>query len=240
MRKTLTILLAVSFLAACGGMRKQARADRGEEEVEIPSRGSGESQAFSLPGVPLKFMPPPARAKTAPAAAAPAPAEKPAPAAAKPAPDEEAAPAPAAAPAAPAAEAANGDLDYHLAAAKKYSLKKKYRSAAAEYAAAAPFLPAGDPRAVQLLERQGAMLLRAGSEPKAKEAFQAAIKKAAELKASGEDLANAHLGLGYCFEKAKNTPEALKNYEKAAELTKSKRNKAKIAQTIADLKSAKK
>lgn len=239
MRKTLTILLAVSFLAGCGGARKPAKADKSDESVELPSRRAEESQSFSLPGVPLKFMPPPARAKApaqAQAPAAPAPAAKPAPAEAKPAPAEEK-PAPAAA---PAESAANGDLEYHLSSARKYTAKKKYRSAAAEYAAAVPFLPAGDARAVLLLERQGSMLLRAGSEPKAKEAFLAAIKKAEELKvAGGNDLSNAHLGLGYCFEKANNKAEALKNYEKAKELTDSKRTKAKISKTIADLKAAK-
>lgn len=236
MRKTLTILLAASFLAGCGGARKQARTDGSDEQVDIPARGSGESQAFSLPGVPLKFMPPPVRAK----AAAPAPAAEPAPAAkippaeAKPAPAEKPAPA-----AAAAADAANGDLEYHLSSARKYTAKKKYKSAAAEYAAAVPFLPPGDPRAVLFLERQGSMLLRAGSEPKAKEAFLAAIGKAADLKVAGNDLANAHLGLGYCYEKAKNKAEALKNYEKAKELTDSKKTKAKISKTIADLKAAK-
>lgn len=237
MSKILTLLLAASFLAACGGARKQARTDGNDEQVDIPSRGAEESQAFSLPGVPLKFMPPPVRAKAAapaPAAAAPAPAAKPAPAEAKPAPEEKTAPA-----AAPAADAANGDLEYHLSSARKYTAKKKYKSAAAEYAAAVPFLPPGDPRAVLFFERQGAMLLRAGSEPKAKEAFLAAIGKAADLKVAGNDLANAHLGLGYCYEKAKNKAEALKNYEKAKELTDSKKTKAKISKTIADLKAAK-
>jgi len=213
-------------------MRRSSTAE--DETVELPSRGGDSSQAFSLPGVPLKFMPPAARTK----AAAPAPSAEQKPAEApKPAPAPEPEPAPAAA--APADSAASGDLEYHISAAKRYAAKKQYKSAAAEYGAAVPFVPAGDARAVQFLERQGAMLLRAGAEPKAKDAFSAAIDKAKALKAGGNDLANAHLGLGYCLEKAKNIPEALKNYEKAKDLTTSPKLKTRITQTIAGLKAAK-
>lgn len=230
MGKIFTVFLALAFLTGCSGMRRSRSAQ--DEVVDIPARSSDSSQAFSLPGVPLKFMPPPARAK------APAPAEAPAEAKSAPAaaPEE----APAAPAAAPADSAVNGDLEYHLSSAKKYAFKKKFKSAAAEYAAAVPFLPAGDPRAVQLLERQGLMLLKAGgSEPKAKEAFQSAIAKAKELKTSGNDLANAHVGLAYCLEKANNVPEALKNYEIAKKLTTDRKVKARVTKTIADLKAKK-
>lgn len=224
-------------------MKRSGSAQAEDETVELPSRDSDSSQAFSLPGVPMKYMPPQARAKALPPAEA-APAAKPAAAEAKPAPAPAAAPAeiPAAAAPAPAAstDKAGGDLEYHLNAAKRYSFQKKYKSAAAEYGAAFPFLPAGDARGVYLLERQGAMLLRAGSEAKAQEAFTVAIQKAAVLKTAGKDLANAHLGLGYCLEKKNNIREAIKNYEKAAELSAGKKAKARIAKTISDLKAAKK
>lgn len=229
MGKTFIVFLTLAFLTGCSGLRKSSSAE--EETVDLPSRSGDSSQAFSLPGVPLKFMPPAARAKAAPAPAAEKTPEE----APKPAPEPE--PAPAAA--APAVSAPNGDLEYHISAAKKYAAKKQYKSAAAEYGAAVPFVPAGDALAVQLLERQGAMLLRAGAEPKAQTAFLAAIDKAKALKAGGNDLANAHLGLGYCLEKAKNIPEALKNYEKAKDLTTSPKLKTRISQTIADLKSPK-
>lgn len=101
-----------------------------------------------------------------------------------------------------------------------------------------PFVPAGDARAVQLLERQGAMLLRGGNEAKAQDAFKAAIAKAEDLKTSGPDLGNAYLGLGYCQEKAGKVKDAIKTYEKALELA-PRKAKAKISQTIADLKSKK-
>lgn len=230
MGKTFIVFLTLAFLTGCAGLRKSSTPE--DETVELPSRSGDSSQAFSLPGVPLKFMPPAARTK----AAAPAPSAEQKPAETpKPAPEPE--PEPAAA--APAHSAASGDLEYHISAAKRYAAKKQYKSAAAEYGAAVPFVPAGDARAVQFLERQGAMLLRSGAEPKAKDAFSAAIDKAKALKAGGNDLANAHLGLGYCLEKAKNIPEALKNYEKAKDLTTSPKLKTRIAKTIADLKAAK-
>jgi tetratricopeptide (TPR) repeat protein len=228
MVKTFMVFMSLAFLTGCFGAKKQTAASQ-DEAIELPSRSGDSAQAFSLPGVPLKFMPPAPKAK-APAPSKSAEAEQPATEAAAPAPEKETA---------AARPAENGDLEYHLSAAKKYALKKKYKSAAAEYGAAVPFVPAGDARAVLVLERQGAMLLRSGSEPKAKEAFLAAIQKAKELKAAGNDLSNAHLGLGYCLEKAKDIPEALKNYEKAKEFATGKKAKDRIAKTIADLKAAK-
>ena len=89
---------------------------------------------------------------------------------------------------------------------------------------------------MQLLERQGAMLLKAGSLVKARGKFVSAIEKAAELKPFGNDLANAHLGLGYCLEKANKIPDAISNYQKALEFSDNKKFKARIAKTISDLK----
>ena len=236
MMKKIGALFVIALLAGCSGAN---RRDSMLSDINIPpEKAVGAPPVFALPGVPL-------RSDIEPAAKPEAPAAEPRPEAAAPAPVPEAAvPAPVPAPAAlPAAEpaAANpsagpGDLAFHLAAAQKYAARKKYRSAAAEYAAAAPFLPAGDQRAVFLLERQGAMLLRAGDEARAGENFQAAIDKAGELGVSGNDLANAYLGLGYCKEKAKKVPEAIASYEKAMELSPSAKIKARIADTIGALK----
>lgn len=235
MVKTICCLIAFTLLAGCAGLRSGSRQ---EETVELPSRDADSSQAFSLPGVPMKYMPPQGWAKPKPKeeAPAPAPAVPPAqPPAEQPAPAPESPePAPAAAP------EAGGDLEFHLSAARKYAFKKQYRSAAAEYGAAIPFLPAGDARAVQLLERQGAMLLRSGDTAKAGPLFSSAISKAQELKTAGADLANAHLGLGYCLEKKGDIPGAIKSYEKARALSTSKTIKARLAKTIGDLKAAKK
>ncbi|MCM2268240.1 MAG: tetratricopeptide repeat protein [Elusimicrobiales bacterium] len=223
MRRTIGVFLVLAFVAACSGSK---RSDSSVVELDNPrwDSSNGTPPAFALPGVPLKSETE-AAAPAAPAAEAPeAPAPPPSPAE------------PAAAAAAP--DAAGKEFDFHYNAARKYAAAKRYRSAAAEYGAALGFLPQGDARAVQLLERQGAMLLKAGNEPKAQEQFQAAIARAGELGVSGKDLANAQLGLGYCLEKAGKVPDAIASYEKALELSNSKLIKARIAKTISDLKKA--
>lgn len=214
MKNKSSTLLALALLAGCAGSKKE---DLGLDRVELPSReAAAKPLEFALPGVPLRSE---LEAEARAEAAAPAPAAGP---------QEPAAPA-----AAPAGE--EKELDFHLGAARRYAAARKYRSAAAEYGAAAKFLPPGDPRAVHLAERQGAMLLRSGSESRAAELFRAAIEGAGPA-GSGPDLANAHLGLGYCLERAGNTAEALASYEKALALSSSRRLKTRIAKTIADLK----
>lgn len=231
MGKIFIAFLAAALLTGCSGMNRSGR-QAPDEEVELPSRAGDDSQVFSLPGVPLKFMPPPIREKAALAAEAPAPAPAPAPETAKPAP-----PATAAAPA-QALSKPEEELQFHLSAAKRYALKKQYKSAAAEYGAARNFLPPGDKRGVNLAERQGTMLMRAESYDPAAELFRGAIAKAKELNTAGTDLANAHIGLGYCLEKQGNVPDALANYEKASAISPSKAVKARLAKAIADLKAA--
>ena len=224
MRKIPAAFLVLAILAGCSGTRSSGGAGNAGKNPRVETAGAT-PPAFALPGVPMKADLPIAgvEEKTPETPAAP-PAEA-APAEVKP---EEAGPAEAAA-------AASGELDFHLAAAGKYAAKKRYRSAAAEYGAALGFLPAGDARAVRLLERQGAMLLRAGDGSRAGEHFLSAIKKAEELKTSGKDLADSYLGLGYCMEKAKRIPDAINSYEKALEFSGSKKTKARIAKTISDL-----
>jgi len=228
MLKQFAVLMLAAVFAGCSGWRKSDSSDslidNSREESSI-----AKPPAYALPGVPLKNDIPsalPAEVKPA----APKPAE-PEPTAPKPAEPEPAGVKPAG-----TADDTGKDLAFHLAAAGKYAARKSYRSAAAEYGAAIPFLPVGDARAVHLLERQGAMMLRAGDEPKARERFLASIRKAEELKTSGNDLAAAYLGLGYCQEKEKKAPDAITSYEKAMELSGSKVIKARIAKTINDLK----
>ncbi|MBI4350315.1 MAG: hypothetical protein HY550_02645 [Elusimicrobia bacterium] len=239
MRNATAFFFALALLAGCSGNRKSDSAAGGGSD--LPARAvAGARPAFALPGVPLREDAQPAAAEKEPeapassaAAAAPeqaAPAEPVA--EARPAEDKPAEAAP------PAPAAASGDLDFHLAAAGKYSVKKKYRSAAAEYGAALGFIPAGDARAVHALERQGAMLLRAGDEPGAKEYFLSAISRAGELGTSGKDLSNAYLGLGYCLEKAHKVKDAIGSYEKARRLASGKKARARISRTINDLKKA--
>lgn len=228
MGNILIAILSLALLSGCAGMKRKQGSGQ-DKYIDIPSRGGEESQAMSLPGVPMKYMPPQARKKALPpqkalpeeTAAAPA---EPKPAEAQPVQNS------------PKAEE---ELQFHLGAAKKYYSKKYYKSAAAEYGAALSFVPAGDPRAVHILERQGAMLLRAGKYPEAGELFRGAISKAKEINTSGKDLANSHLGLAYCLEQQAKIPEAIENYEKAEKLSTSKTVKARIAKTISGLKAAK-
>ena len=220
MKTKFATLLALALLAGCAGNKKD---DLGLEMAELPSRGApAKPLEFALPGVPLRSE---MEAEAKKEASAPA---------AEPQAEPQAQPA-----AAPQAALPAGDekeLEFHLGAARRYAAARKYRSAAAEYAAAARFVPGGDPRAVHVAERQAAMLLRAGNEPKAAEVFRSAIDQAGQLNNAGPDLANAHLGLGYCLEKAGKTAEAVASYEKALELSTNRRIKARIAKTIADLK----
>lgn len=223
--------MSLLLLAGCFGSRKTKSgggAAKNPREKAAPE--------FALPGVPMKSDSEallPEEKKPEPAAE---PVEEAKPAEAKPAEAKPAEAKPAEAKAAETAPAASGDLEFHLAAASKYSAKKRYRSAAAEYGAAVPFLPAGDARAVRLLERQGAMMLKAGNEARAQEHFLSAVNKAQELKSSGKDLADSYLGLGYCQEKANKVAEAVDSYEKARALSDSKKVKDRITKTISDLK----
>jgi len=222
MKKYFLGFISLTLLAACSGGRKASSVG---VSIDNPREGSGARAplAFALPGVPLRSeveegspAAPEGSKETDAQAALPAPAEP--------------------APAAPAAVFSQKDLDFHIAAADKYSARRKYRSAAAEYGAAQLYLPAGDVRSVHLLERQGAMMLRAGDMPRASGYFQAAIGKAKVLNMpGGNDLANAHLGFGYCLEKGNNIPEALVNYRKALEFTSSRKIKARVANTIKEL-----
>lgn len=216
MRRQLSAILLLGLLTGCSWTRKYIS---GGDEAGFTT------PQYALPGSPLGADPSPARAevKAAETPAAPSAAGKSAEAPAKPKPvaaeDERA-----------------KQLDFHLSAAEKYSAKRQYRSASAEYGAALDYLAALDARALDLLEQQGSMLLKAGDIAKAGESFQAAIKKGKELKASGRDLSESYRKLGYCMERENKTQEAISNYEEALEFTASKTMKDNISQAIATLK----
>ena len=256
MRKEILTAVSLFVLAGCAGAGRHADD---LSDMDAMDRAAAASPSYALPGVPLQKAP---RAAAAAPAALPGFSEEESPAAV-PAPAPAAAPAAAQKPAAPAAArkhaapqsstasaalpdqapaaaaGKSGDLDFHVASAKKYFAGKKYRSAAAEYKAALPYLPSGDPREVNLLERQGAMDLKAGLGAKAKALFLSAISRASELGVSGEDLANAHVGLGYCLEKENDKDGAAEHYRKAAAITSSRQLKARLNGAIKDLKKGK-
>jgi tetratricopeptide (TPR) repeat protein len=243
MIKKLSVVFMFAVIAGCAGHK---RSDSALDLENPPDRAGGKVPVFSLPGVPMKSEMEAEDAAKKPAAPATQAADQAAdtpdvlpagPAAAVPAEHAPVSPAPAAAkPAIPAAD--SGDLTFHLNAAKKYSARKQYRSAAAEYEAAVPFLPAGDPRAVRLLERQGAMFMKLGarSRAKAEEYFLSAIAKAKELGSTGDGLADAYIGLGYCQGKERKAQEAIASYQKALELSDSKEVKDRITDAMEKLK----
>ena len=216
MRRQLSAILILGLLAGCSWTRKYIS---GGDEAGFTT------PQYALPGVPLGEDPSPARAavQKAEPPAAPSAAGKSAEVPAKPEPVT-------------AAEERAKYLDFHLSAAVKYYDKRQYRSAAAEYGAALDYLAALDARAVDLLEHQGSMLLKAGDIAKAGKSFQAAIEKGKELKASGRDLSESYRKLGYCMERENKAQEAISNYEEALEFTTSKTMKDNIAQAIATLK----
>ncbi len=255
MKEIFTALTIIALLAGCSGTWRGAAASRtgdlgGGKDISMPPN-------FALPGVPLRNYKeePAAKPASAPSGIGTVevePADKssvPSSASAEPvyilapagkvksgAPSA-AAPSVSSASAVGAEQSAGSpDLKFHLSAARRYYARKKYLSAAAEFKAAMRFLPAGDARAVYLLERQGAMLLRAGQLEKAKEDFKAAIAKAGAVGSSGEDLANSYLGLGYCQERTGNVAEAVGNYQKAMAFTSREMIKTRLADTIAGLK----
>jgi len=233
MLKSFSLVFVIALLAGCSWQsrsdrRSAGKSTRGDDSFSVTA------PPFVLPGVPLGSARPTITSRVQPAA--------PATAAVPEAPEEAQQPEgePTAAElkdvgAAPAQAVKNGDLDFHLAAADKYAAKKKYRSAAAEYGAAQGSLPARDPGAVHLLERQGAMFLKAGAVLKAQGYFDSAIKKAGELKTAGEDLAEAYMGLGYCQEKANKVPEAIASYGKARDYSGKRTVKARLSKTISEL-----
>lgn len=227
MLKTLSLVIAAALLNGCSWM---SRSGSGTAKKNAGSDDSFTVTAppFVLPGVPLGAARPTITAR-APAQPAAVPEEEQPP---------EAAPSAAELKDVKTASVAaepNGDLDFHMAAADKYSAKKKYRSAAAEYGAALGSLPSGDARAVYLMERQGAMMLRAGALLKAEGYFSSAIKKAGELNTAGDDLAESYMGLGYCQEKANKVTEAVDSYKKARDNSGKKSVKARLSKTISGL-----
>ncbi len=115
-----------------------------------------------------------------------------------------------------------------LEPADKYFAQKDYENAALEYKKALESIPETDSRRIYVYERQGQLELKGRNLPKAKDFFLAAIQTAKKLGVSDTNVVNAYLGLAYCFEKTGNIAPAVKNYEKAMELSASEKTKARI------------
>lgn len=214
------ILAASAVLALLSGCGMKSAGNRDADFVNPRNTSSiGAPLSFALPGVPLQSempgyagaepVPPPKQAGAKRPPSKYAPAEVP---------------------------GTKADYEFHLSEARRYASKKKHLSAAAEYKAALGLLLADDPLTVHALERQGAMMLRANSTAKARKHFIAAIAKAKDLNLRNNDLAKAHLGLGFCQEKSKQIPEAIASYEKVLKFSTSSFIKRRVEKTISDLK----
>ncbi len=106
-----------------------------------------------------------------------------------------------------------------------------------EYSAAYELISDVDARGVYLSERIGAALLRQKQYADARVFFLQAVELAKDRGATGgKDLFNAYHGLAFCLEIGKDLRSAIKNYEKAAQLTDESARRAKILKHIRDLK----
>lgn len=134
-------------------------------------------------------------------------------------------------------KARNSYADY-LAAAGEALAKKDYSGAEGEYTRALASLPGNDKRRVFLYERRGWVALKLKDLPKARDFYLAAVTAAKQMELYDKDTINAYCGLAYCFEKLENIPLAIKNYERALDLTANAGVKREIEKTIRRLQAA--
>lgn len=120
----------------------------------------------------------------------------------------------------------------HLASADRYISQKDYPEAGEEYAAALAALPERDARRVFLFERRAWLALKENNVEGARDLYLAAITAAKQLDIYDANTVNAYCGLAYCFEKLENIPLAIKNYEKAMDITASAGVRSAIEKTL--------
>ncbi len=116
--------------------------------------------------------------------------------------------------------------------AEDYITAKDYAKAVGEYTNALKALEPKDPRAVFVLERKGMCFTRLKNYARAKGSCASSIKTAKALGLNNTVVVNAYSGLAYALEKGGNVPSAVKNYEKALELSKNPATKAKIRKIL--------
>jgi|GEM_PF-510338 len=114
------------------------------------------------------------------------------------------------------------------ASADSYVEDKDYLSAAKEYASALKTLPENDSRRIFIFEREGQTALKLKNIQKAKDYYLASIKISNKLNFPETIVINSYLGLAYCFEQSGNITPAIRNYEKALELSSNTTTKARI------------
>jgi tetratricopeptide (TPR) repeat protein len=120
--------------------------------------------------------------------------------------------------------------------ANKYFEQRNYSNAAREYKQAVKLLPENDERRVFVYAQQGQIGLKLKRVAIARDFYLAAIQVAKKLDVTSTHLTNSYLGLAYCFERLGNTGAAVKNYEKALELTSNPRTKSQIMKSLQKLR----
>ncbi len=126
--------------------------------------------------------------------------------------------------------------DTYVGYAEDYVSQGNYSKALNEYDNALALLPPNDARKVYIWERKGSALSEKKDYIKAKGFYAFSIKTAKGLRVSNASVVNAYLGLAYCLEKTANTSDAIRNYEKALQLSTNTRTKARIRKIIQKLK----
>ena len=132
--------------------------------------------------------------------------------------------------------AAKKTYQEYLEAADDCISRKDYRRAEIEYGRAQKALAKNDRRRVYTYEQLGAVALKSKATARAKNYYIAAIQTAKNLRISDVNVVNAYLGLAYCFEKSGNTALAIRNYEKALDLSASSTTKSRIRKLLQRLK----
>ena len=125
-----------------------------------------------------------------------------------------------------------------LASADRYVSQKDYPEAAEEYSAALASLKESDARRIFLFERRAWLALKENNVEGARDLYLAAISAAKQLGVYDANTVNAYCGLAYCFEKLENIPLAVRNYERAMDITASAGVRSAIEKTLRRLRAS--
>lgn len=136
------------------------------------------------------------------------------------------------------APARRSSYEDRLAAAAGYVSSGEYGPAGQEYARAAAGLPENDGRRVFLYERRGWLAQKTGDYRKARDLYMAAVAAARKAAVYDSATVNAYAGLAYCFEKLDNIPLAIRNYERALDLTDSQGVRNRIEKALRRLRAS--
>jgi len=133
-------------------------------------------------------------------------------------------------------EVEEDSYEEHMENAEIYWRENNRVQAFEEYEKALSLLPEDSMIRIQILERQGLLLLEQKEYIKAKKTYVKSINIAKASKVKNRDVVSAYLGLAYCLAKTGNKKWARANYKKAWKLTDSEETKSKIERSLENLK----